>query len=163
MNVGHEKVREADIAIRSGRPSDPSLIATRLVDTPARLYATPGYLKKIGNPSTKADLSLAHFIGFWELVKNGLGIGAIIDQVGDAEPLVQRVLPSLAPIAVPSWLVTHREVHTSRRVRVVFDVLVDHLGPSRRPTITPSHAKRRASKNETRRLAAKTPNARRSR
>ena len=187
--------READIAVRSGRPSDPSLIATRLRDTPARLYATPGYLKAVGNPSSKADLSRAHFIGFsdddrflkhlnatgfelttanfplhtenhmvlWELVKNGLGIGAIIDEVGDAEPLVQRVLPSLAPIPVPAWLVTHREVHTSRRVRVVFDVLVDHLGPAQRLTVTPSRAKLRASKNESRRRAAQTPNARRSR
>jgi DNA-binding transcriptional LysR family regulator len=187
--------READIAIRSARPSDPSLIATRLRDTPARLYATPGYLKTVGNPSSKADLSRAHFIGFsdddrflkglnalgfelttenfplhtenhmvlWELVKNGLGIGAIIEEVGDAEPLVQRVLPSLAPIPVPAWLVTHREVHTSRRVRVVFDVLVDHLGPSTRPTTAPSRAKPRASKNELRGHVGKTPHARPSR
>jgi DNA-binding transcriptional LysR family regulator len=156
--------READIAIRSGRPTDPNLIATRLRDTPARLYATPGYLKRIGNPRSFADFSKADFIGFgddgrfmnglnalgfnltpenfylqtenhlvlWELVKNGLGIGAIIDEVGDAEPLVERVLPSMAPIPVPAWLAVHREVHTSRRVRMVFDLLVEHFGPSKR-------------------------------
>jgi DNA-binding transcriptional LysR family regulator len=109
--------READIAIRSGRPTDPNLIATRLRDTPARLYATPAYLKQLGNPAKAADLARADFIGFgeddrflhglnalgfdltprnfpiqvanhmvlWELVKSGLGIGAIIDEVGDAE------------------------------------------------------------------------------
>jgi DNA-binding transcriptional LysR family regulator len=164
--------READIAIRSGRPTDPSLIATRLRDTPARLYATRSYLKQIGNPTTVADLRRADFIGFgederflqglnamgfdltaknfpiqtanhmvlWELVKNGLGIGAIIDEVGDAEPLVRRVLPSLAPIPVPAWLVSHREVHTSRRVRMVFDLLAEHLGPSRRVAVAPRRA-----------------------
>jgi len=68
----------------------------------------------------------------WELVKSGLGIGAIIEEVGDAEPLVERVLPSLPPIPVPAWVVTHKEVHTSRRVRVVFDALVAHLGSPRR-------------------------------
>ena len=156
--------READIAIRSGKPTDESLIATRLRDTPARLYATPSYLKKIGNPTTAAELSEADFIGFtdddrfmngmnalgfsltrknfpiytenhmvlWELVKSGLGIGVIIEEVGDAEPLVRRVLPAMTPIPVPLWLVSHREVHTSRRVRTVFDLLLDHLGPSRR-------------------------------
>jgi len=156
--------READIAIRSGQPTDPDLITTRLRDTPARLYAAPGYLAKLGHPRSIADLNEADFIGFgdgerfrvglnavgfaltrknfpiltenhmvlWELVKNGLGIGAIIDEVGDAEPLVERVLPSLAPIPVPLWLVAHREVHTSRRVRTVFDLLVDHFGPSKR-------------------------------
>lgn len=164
--------READIAIRSGKPSDPSLIATRLRDTPARLYATPSYLKRIGNPTTAAELSDADFIGFtdddrfmngmnalgysltrenfpihtenhmvlWELVKSGLGIGVIIDEVGDAEPLVRRVLPKAAPIPVPMWLVAHREVHTSRRVRVVFDLLLEHLGAARRRT---SRRKRR--------------------
>jgi DNA-binding transcriptional LysR family regulator len=68
----------------------------------------------------------------WELVKNGLGIGVIIDEVGDAEPLVERMLPSMPPIPVPLWLVSHREVHTSRRVRMVFDLLVEHLGSPRR-------------------------------
>jgi DNA-binding transcriptional LysR family regulator len=77
-------------------------------------------------------------------VKNGLGIGIgigiIIDEVGDAEPLVERVLPSMTPIQVPMWLVAHREVHTSRRVRMVFDLIAEHLGrsrpapPPRRPT-----------------------------
>jgi DNA-binding transcriptional LysR family regulator len=60
-------------------------------------------------------------------VKSGLGIGAIIDEVGDAEPLVERVLPAMPPIPVPMWLVAHREVHTSRRVRAVFDLLAQRL------------------------------------
>jgi DNA-binding transcriptional LysR family regulator len=167
--------READIAIRSGRPTDASLVATRLRDTPARLYATPSYLKSIGHPATPDDLRRADFIGYkdddrfmkglnamgfdlsmknfpihtenhmvlWELVKNGLGIGAIIDEVGDAEPLVERVLPTMPPIPVPAWLVSHREVHTSRRVRMVFDLIAEHLGPSRRaPSPSPRAAKR---------------------
>ncbi|MFB3111130.1 MAG: LysR family transcriptional regulator, partial [Gemmatimonadales bacterium] len=29
---------------------------------------------------------------------------------------------------VPVWLVTHRELHTSRRIRLVFDVLAETLG-----------------------------------
>lgn len=186
--------READIAIRSGRPTDPDLIATRLRDTPARLYATRGYLKQIGNPSTSDDLSRAHFIGFadddrfldglnamgfrltaknfpihtenhmvlWELVKNGLGIGAIIEEVGDAEPLVERVLPSMAPIPVPTWLVTHREVHTSRRVRMVFDLLVEHLGPATRAAAPPAsraakRRRKRAAEPARRALRARSP------
>jgi DNA-binding transcriptional LysR family regulator len=155
--------READIAIRSGKPSDPELTALRVRDTPGRLYATPAYLRGIGNPSSPAELSRAELIGFragdqllpglnamgfqlqpqnfpihtenhlvlWELVKRGLGVGAIIEEVGDAEPLVQRVLPDFV-IPVPAWLVAHREVHTSRRVRLVFDLLAEALRPGRR-------------------------------
>jgi len=157
--------READVAIRSGKPTDPELVATRLRDTPARLYATPGYLRRIGRPKAPADLRRADFIGFsddgdrfldgmnamgfplerknlpihtadhlvlWELVKQGLGVGVIIEEVGDTEPLVERVLPAHPPIPVPMWLVAHREVRTSRRVRLVFDLVAEMLGPPRR-------------------------------
>ena len=165
MAVRDLRRREADIAIRNGKPTDPMLNATRLRDTPARLYATPAYLRALGNPKTQAALSRADFIGFsddgdrfldglntmgfaltrknipvhtgnhlvlWELVKQGLGIGVIIEDVGDAEPSVERVLPSLPPIPVPMWLVAHRELHTSRRVRLVFDLAAEALGPSKR-------------------------------
>jgi DNA-binding transcriptional LysR family regulator len=71
----------------------------------------------------QVDSYLVH----WELVKQGAGIGLSWEAVGDAEPLVCRVLPEAAPIVIPVWLVTHRELHTSRRVRVVFDFLADAL------------------------------------
>ncbi len=71
----------------------------------------------------QADSHLVH----WELVKHGLGIGFMTEAVGDAEPLVCRVLPDQPPIIFPVWLATHRELHTSRRVRVVFDLLAEAL------------------------------------
>lgn len=151
--------READIAVRNFPPSEPDLIARKIRDVPARLYATPQYLERIGNPRLPADLSRADFInidptggylkmlngmGFnlvernfpvlsenllvmWELVKHGLGIGILDGNIGDAEPLVRRVLPDLEPIMFPIWLVAHRELNTSRRVRVVFDLLAREL------------------------------------
>lgn len=63
----------------------------------------------------------------WEFVKAGAGIGLITESVGDSEPSVRRVLPAMAPIIVPMWLVTHRELNTSARVRAVFDFLVAEL------------------------------------
>jgi DNA-binding transcriptional LysR family regulator len=57
--------READIAIRSYRPTQPELIAKKVADDPARFYATPGYLKRIGNPKDAKALSAsAEFIAF---------------------------------------------------------------------------------------------------
>ena len=49
--------------------------------------------------------------------------------LGDAEPRVRRALPDLA-FPVPTWLTSHREVRTSRRVRVVFDMLAEGLSSS---------------------------------
>ena len=63
----------------------------------------------------------------WELCKLGLGIGIVPQKLGDSEPLVRRVLPYPLPLPFPIWLTTHRELRTSRRVRVVFDVLAEEL------------------------------------
>ncbi|MFT5225018.1 MAG: DNA-binding transcriptional LysR family regulator [Polaribacter sp.] len=151
--------READIAIRAFRPTQPELIAKKIKDMSARLYATPDYLKRIGIPSNEADLNQADFISFdstggllkalnelgldltpknfplisenyivhWELVKQGLGIGIMPSDIGDAEPLVQLALEKFEPIIFPMWLTAHRELKTSRRVRMVFDLLATEL------------------------------------
>ncbi|WP_210401728.1 LysR family transcriptional regulator [Lacimicrobium sp. SS2-24] len=63
----------------------------------------------------------------WELVKAGLGLGFMIEEVGDAEPLVERALPGFPAFEAETWLVVHRELHTSRRLRLVFDFLADAL------------------------------------
>ena len=63
----------------------------------------------------------------WELVKQGVGIGVMLTRIGDAEPLVRRAAPWLEPFRFESWLVSHRELKTSRRVRLVFDWLTEEL------------------------------------
>jgi len=151
--------READIAIRNYRPTQPSLIAKKVRDIEGRIYATPSYLDSIGNPTLPGDFARANFIGFnrsgalmeamklfdlkldqhnfpivseshliqWAHVKQGLGIGIMSQDIGDEESGVVRVLPQIAPIIVPVWLVSHREVHTSARVRLVYDLLAKEL------------------------------------
>lgn len=151
--------READIAIRNFRPTEPDLVARKIRDVPAQLYATPEYLNRIGNPKLPFDLRKAEFINItsgdafmhglnrmgldltkanfpimtenylvmWEYVKRGLGIGVLDAHIGDAEPAVVRVLPDLEPLMFPIWLVAHREISTSLRIRTVFDLLASEL------------------------------------
>lgn len=64
----------------------------------------------------------------WEMAKRGMGVCIVMDQVGDAEPAVRRVLPRLPPLPVPVWITAHRELRSSRRIRVVFDLLAEGLG-----------------------------------
>lgn len=68
-----------------------------------------------------------NYLVMWEMVKHGLGIGVQDGVIGDRETLVRRVLPDLEPLIFSMWLVTHREVNTSRRIRVVFDLLAEEL------------------------------------
>lgn len=63
----------------------------------------------------------------WELAKAGAGICVMAATIGDAEPAVRRALPGMKPMVGEHWLVAHRELRTSRRVRVVFDFLADAL------------------------------------
>jgi DNA-binding transcriptional LysR family regulator len=65
----------------------------------------------------------------WELAKRGVGMCVMMEEVGDHEPLVVRALPDFAAgVTFPTWLTSHRELKTSRRMRVVFDLLAERLG-----------------------------------
>ncbi len=62
-----------------------------------------------------------------ELVKQGLGLSLLPKDIADLTPGLEPVLHDLEPIPIPIWLVTHRELHTSRRIRLVFDFLAEAL------------------------------------
>ena len=151
--------READIAVRNFRPTEPDLVARKLRDTEAPIYGARAYLDSLGPLATAADLGRARFIELdragtmraglnrmgcglteanfpltaqsflvmWAMVKAGLGLGLIDARIGDAEPGVRRALPGLAGFPFPVWLVAHREIHRSRRLRFVFDFLAEAL------------------------------------
>lgn len=151
--------READIAVRHVRPTEPDLVCRKIADAQARLYASREYLASTG-PFPDADaLSKADFIGFdrnselvqglasfgvqidesrfvagsnshhahWALVRQGLGVGVMETGVAESEGDVVCAAPWAPPFEFPVWLVVHREVHTSRRVRVAFDILAEFL------------------------------------
>jgi DNA-binding transcriptional LysR family regulator len=156
--------READIAVRSFRPREPDLVARKLFEDPARLYASPAYLARLGEPRSPGDLAEAEFVGFdttdrmldglnalglrlarrnfpivtashvvhLELARSGVAIGVFPDSVAAKDPALVPVLPDLPPLVIPVWLTSHRELATSRRIRLVFDLLAEELtGPGR--------------------------------
>lgn len=87
------------------------------------------HLQSMGLPITKENVNLTteNYITHWELVKQGLGIGLMPEPLGEAEAKVSQVLPDFPPTPFPIWLVTHRELHKNRRIRVVFDLLAKEL------------------------------------
>jgi DNA-binding transcriptional LysR family regulator len=151
--------READIALRNYRPQESDLVARKVREGKAYLYATPEYLHSLGDPKTLEGLSRGEFVAFdhgdvfmnglaklglhltrsnfpwvsatqavqWALITQGSGIGVMVDEVGDVDSRVVRVLPDLIFFPLTTWLTSHREVNTSRRVRTVFDLLAEAL------------------------------------
>ncbi|MCA0873715.1 LysR family transcriptional regulator [Seohaeicola saemankumensis] len=65
---------------------------------------------------------------YWNLIAEGLGVGILPDDLAGPDPRLTRLIPDMEPIRFPLWLTTHRELHTSRRIRVVFDLLAEMLG-----------------------------------
>ena len=82
-------------------------------------------LRELGLPVSRDNIRLSSEIGIvaWEMVRRGLGVGVMMHEVAELDPQIIRILPDLPKLPVPIWLTTHRELHTSRRIRLVFDHL----------------------------------------
>ncbi|MGK0361315.1 MAG: DNA-binding transcriptional LysR family regulator [Bradymonadia bacterium] len=156
--------READIALRNGRPKDPELIGRVIREDRAGFYATPAWIAAHGPFDTPADLARLEVFAFdrsdalvtgfkhlgvdlsqatfpiisgnhlvqWAMCRQGLGVCVMMDIVGDADPTVDRLFANVS-VPVPTWLVCHRELRTSRRIRLVFDRLAQMLGQDSKP------------------------------
>ncbi len=151
--------READIAIRHVRPTEPELIGRLIGELTAHLYASESWVARHGVPQSVADLRGATLLAFdpverfvahmemlgltfgleqcrvvsnsalalWEMTRRGLGFGVVLDVAAAHTPGLVALLPEISRTPVPIWLVTHREVQTSRRIRLVYDVLAEEL------------------------------------
>jgi DNA-binding transcriptional LysR family regulator len=88
-----------------------------------------GYLRQHSLPLSEANFSCYadHSVAHWALVRQGMGIGAMMDEIALDTPGIVRVLDDVPPVRFPVWLVTHRELRTSRRIRVVFEALAQGL------------------------------------
>ena len=147
--------READIAIRHVRPTEPELIARLVAEGSAHLICAQSYIDRMGHPKDLADLSNHDFVGFgnpkqtiaylreigikltshnfkiwsengvvgWELVRAGMGLTFMDSRVVEKFTGLVHVLPNMQPIRYTIWLTTHRELHTSQKIRLVFDLL----------------------------------------
>ena len=88
------------------------------------------------NFSSYAESALAN----WAMVQRGLGIGTMMDDIASMTPGMVRVLDDVPPVRFPMWLVTHRELRTSRRIQVVFEALANGLTNGLAPATQPSAA-----------------------
>lgn len=91
-----------------------------------------GYLQPLDLGLTKDNFRLGSAAGVvaWEMARHGLGIAIMSAEIAAKFPDIERVLEEIDPFVFPVWLVTHRELHTSRRIRLVFDLLAEFLSNS---------------------------------
>lgn len=153
------KRREADIALRSFRPTQQDLIARKVLDDDIWLYGSSTMIDSFSDQSP-AEVQDLQLLGWdrnhqiedllnqqgWQLtsanfaihtqshllqlalVKQGLGLSFLPEKIGASISGIKRAFVNQGPIMqLPLWLVSHRELRTSARVRRVFDLLADEL------------------------------------
>jgi len=120
---------------RRGRPATPADLArydfVAYVD-PDRMAQG---LNPLGIPVTRENfkVSCTSVPACVEFVKQGLGITIMTKEMAALWPELECVLPEIPAYPGATWLVTHRELHTSRRIRLVYDLLADAFAQGRAP------------------------------
>ena len=135
--------READIAIRTVRPSEPALVARKV----ARMAVAPYLRRTRRRPAQLAAVSYADGVRLpvrnvedripdgrvalrtnsiatvLEAVRLGFGAGDLPCFVGDATPGLARAFPGEKPDWLDVWLIVHADVQRTSRVRALVDEL----------------------------------------
>ncbi len=115
---------------RKGKPEQISdLFAHDLVGFDRSDLLTAG-AKNIGFDLNRKDFALRtdSQTAIWELVRAGLGISFAQRELVASAPGMEALLPQLIIPPLEIWLTTHRELFTSRRIRVIYDRLGELLG-----------------------------------
>lgn len=114
--------READIALRLGRPSQPALIARHLTNVGFGLYASPAYLQRMGVPATTADLARHEMVGL---------------DMGQGRMAMDRVFPSEENIEGKIVYLTNSPAAQLAAVESGFGIgVVSHRWASMRPGLS---------------------------
>ena len=142
--------READLALRLGKPRQESLVARKVGRFGLTLYASESYIGRRGLPppfdghevidddeeqswapevkwarALTAGARVAARMQTWQgrlaAAESGAGIAVLPCLLGDASKTLRRVGPKGEIIHYDLWLLVHRELRQVARIRVVQD------------------------------------------
>lgn len=149
--------READVAVRLGRPTEKTLVARRLGALRFGIYGARGFFDRAPVPRTIEDLAAHPFVGFdagspvsqtaWlartvrgvrfalhvstttaQVAACKLGFGlALLPSIVEDHEPLVPVLPRLASMTREVWAVTHQDLRKAARVALVMEWLANVL------------------------------------
>ncbi len=128
-DLGANLYAASDYLDRVGRPRYPSELAEHAFVGSPNSDRLANILKSKGIDLRPENIVLRSASGvvIWEAVKAGVGVTMLPDVLAEKEHGLEKVLQGFPSIEFPLWLVTHRELRTSQRVRVVFDFLARRI------------------------------------
>jgi DNA-binding transcriptional LysR family regulator len=154
--------READVALRVQRPSDPSLFGRRLTSIGWAFYGSEGSapLRRSGRgfnfsrhavigwdeparivasdwtarhvPAERISFRSNSLVNQLMAVRAGVGIAVLPCYLADREPQVQRISGVLPDLASELWIVTHQDLKHTARIRAFLSVIGDAIVATRR-------------------------------
>lgn len=95
------------------------------------LVPFPDWVKESPYPHLPVRHQLNNALLQVEAAKAGLGLAQIPCFLGDAEPDLVRLPPGYATPGYDIWLLTHRDLRRTARVRAFMDFLADAIAPLR--------------------------------
>jgi DNA-binding transcriptional LysR family regulator len=150
--------READIALRITPKPPPHLVGKRLAAVAFAPFVSRDYLRQHDlQPSTscwigyqrnasEATPDWVHNSAYPHLpvrgvfesllsqlsaARAGLGIGMLPCLLGDPDPLLVRLEPGKQPPILELWLLTHRDVRTTARLRTLMQFIAGVMGQNK--------------------------------
>lgn len=114
-----------DYLARRGVPRAPAdLLGHELIGADRNQDILRGFAA-FGMPLRKEDFAFRtdDLVAYWHAVRAGLGVGFVAGYLARTDPAVVPVLPALRIPPLPVWLVVHREIRSSPRIRAVYDFL----------------------------------------
>lgn len=114
----------------NGRPDSLEALAETPfigMDSPERMIAQ---LQQLGVklPGLNVPIHCSNASVVWEMVKAGHGVTLMSEAIASRTPGIELLeVPGLPVIEFPVWLITHREIRTARRIRVVFDYFAEAI------------------------------------
>lgn len=162
--------READIAIRATRPVEGDLFGRRIAETAWALYASPKYLverEEVTGPpfaghsfigwdnsavaaaakwltdavsSDQIVYRSSSLINQMMAVKAGIGMALLPCYLGDPESDIRSVSLPQPALTRELWLITHRDLRNTARVRAFFGMVGQGLTARRSLLEGSSHA-----------------------
>jgi DNA-binding transcriptional LysR family regulator len=154
--------READVALRVRRPTDPALFGRRLTGIAWAFYGSAGdpNLRREGGTFNFARHSVIGWdepsrivVGDWlganvpadrigyrsnslvnqlKAVRASVGVALLPCYLADSEEGVRRISGVLPDLASELWIVTHQDLKNTARIRAFFTVIGDGIAAARR-------------------------------
>jgi len=149
--------RGVDIAVRMVKPTQSALLAKKIGSLRLGLHAHPRYLQTHGTPRTAEELRQHPLIGFdsaasiqrlpalgvtvsrdlfafrcdsdvaqYAAIRAGFGIGVCQAALAKRDGLIP-LIPHFLSFELGVWVVMHKDLKGSRRMRLMFDHLAQHL------------------------------------